>query len=86
MIKVLSADLIIYSNKGETIEMLPVYNKIVLLNCINLIQRSNVGIEKYNTTLEGNTKDDFMQHLLGELLDAVNYLTKLKENVSDTKK
>jgi hypothetical protein len=70
----------------ETGRVYPIQDKIVLLNCINLIQRSNVGISKYGTTLKDNTKDDFMQHLLEELLDAVNYLTKLKEdNVSITK-
>lgn len=41
-------------------------------------QRSEVGIEKYNTTLLDNDNDDFLQHLQDELMDAVNYIEKLK--------
>jgi hypothetical protein len=31
--------------------------------------RSEAGIKKYNTTLEDNNKDDFLQHLKEELMD-----------------
>jgi len=40
--------------------------------------RSNVGIEKYGTTLEENNNDDFLQHLKEELMDAVLYIEKLQ--------
>ncbi len=43
-----------------------------------LDERSVLGIAKYNTTLEDNSKDDFLQHLLEELLDASNYISKLQ--------
>jgi len=41
--------------------------------------RSEVGIAKYGTTLEGNNTDDFLQHLQEELMDATLYIEKLKE-------
>ena len=41
-------------------------------------ERSQVGIEKYGTTLEDNNTDDFLNHLQEELMDAVLYLEKLK--------
>jgi len=41
-------------------------------------QRSEVGITKYGTTLEENEKDDFLEHTQLELMDAVNYIEKLK--------
>jgi len=37
--------------------------------------RSKAGIKKYNTTLEDNNKDDFLQHLKEELMDAALTLT-----------
>jgi hypothetical protein len=40
-------------------------------------QRSQVGIEKYGTTLETNNKDNFLKHLQEELMDATLYLQKL---------
>lgn len=40
--------------------------------------RSNVGFKKYGTTLEANNTDDFLNHLQEELMDAVNYIEKLK--------
>lgn len=39
--------------------------------------RSELGIKKYNTTLEENNEDDFLNHLQEELMDAVNYIEKL---------
>jgi len=42
------------------------------------IKRSEVGIEKYGTTLEENNNDDFLQHLKEELMDAVLYIEKLQ--------
>lgn len=40
-------------------------------------QRSEVGILKYNTTLEENNRDNFFVHLQEELMDATLYLQKL---------
>lgn len=42
----------------------------------DLLSRSSRGINKYNTTLDQNNKDDFMQHLYEELLDAAQYIKK----------
>ena len=51
----------------------------------NFIERSNVGIKKYGTTLEENNKDDFLQHLKEELMDAVLYIEKLQNEVQSQK-
>lgn len=49
-------------------------------------QRSEVGIRKYNTTLEENNKDNFFVHLQEELMDATLYLQKLLSlNIEITK-
>jgi hypothetical protein len=39
--------------------------------------RSNVGIAKYGTTLFDNNKDNFVNHLQEELMDATLYLEKI---------
>jgi len=48
--------------------------------------RSEVGIAKYGTTLEGNNTDDFLQHLQEELMDASLYIEKLKDIASKLNK
>lgn len=42
------------------------------------LERSKKGQETYGTTLEDNNKDDFLQHLKEELMDAVLYIEKLQ--------
>ena len=42
--------------------------------------RSEVGIKKYGTTLADNNTDDFYSHLQEELMDAILYLQKIKED------
>lgn len=42
-------------------------------------KRSEIGIEKYGTTLEQNNSDDFLQHLKEELMDAILYIEKLQD-------
>ena len=42
--------------------------------------RSCVGIDKYKTTLQDNNRDDFLQHLKEELMDAALYIQKLQSN------
>jgi hypothetical protein len=42
----------------------------------DLKARANKGYKKYNTTLGENNKDDFMNHLYEELLDAAQYIKK----------
>jgi hypothetical protein len=48
-------------------------------------QRSRLGIQKYGTTLADNDLHtvEWIQHAQEELMDAILYLEKLKENVLD---
>jgi len=39
--------------------------------------RSAVGYMKYGTTLEDNSKDNYLKHLQEELMDATLYIEKL---------
>ena len=48
-----------------------------------LLFRSKVGINKYKTTLEENTKDNYLNHLQQELLDASNYIEALLQQNKD---
>ena len=41
------------------------------------LERSQVGITKYGTTLENNNKDNYLKHLQEELMDATLYLEKI---------
>lgn len=52
---------------------------IVLSVVDQFLKRSELGIEKYGTTLADNDKDDFLQHLKEELMDAVVYIEKLQQ-------
>jgi hypothetical protein len=48
-------------------------------------QRSQIGIEKYNTTLEREDLDlqDWLNHLQEELMDATLYIERLKAELKD---
>jgi hypothetical protein len=48
-------------------------------------ERSQVGIDKYGTTLENSDQDtlEFIQHLQEELMDATLYLQKLKHLIKE---
>ena len=48
-----------------------------------LLQRSQVGIIKYGTTLESNTKDNYLNHVQMELMDAINYIQALLQQGKD---
>ena len=52
-------------------------DKIVEQVVEKYLERSAVGIQKYGTTLEGNSKDNYLIHLQQELMDATLYLEKL---------
>lgn len=41
------------------------------------LERSQIGITKYGTTLEKNNHDNYLKHLQEELMDATLYLQKL---------
>jgi pyruvate/2-oxoacid:ferredoxin oxidoreductase alpha subunit len=49
------------------------------------VERSDVGYEKYKITLDQDPSNMFiwMNHLQEELMDAVLYLQKLKENTTE---
>lgn len=50
-----------------------------------LLTRSQLGINKYNTTLQDNNTDDFLQHLKEELMDAILYIEKLQTQKNGSK-
>lgn len=50
--------------------------------CLRLVQRSQVGIKKYGTTLKENNTDDFLNHLIEEQMDSVLYIQKELDNRS----
>lgn len=52
-------------------------DQIVLEVIEKYAQRSEVGINKYGTTLEKNNHDNYLKHLQEELMDATLYLQKL---------
>ncbi len=41
------------------------------------LERSQVGITKYGTTLQRNNTDSYLKHLQEELMDATLYIEKL---------
>jgi hypothetical protein len=55
-------------------------DKIVQSVIDKYVKRSETGVKKYGTTLEQNNTDDFLNHLQEELMDAVLYIEKLKQN------
>ena len=57
----------------------PIVNKVIE----KLSSRSSVGIKKYNTTLEQNKKDNFLNHAQEEILDLANYLEVLLQQGRD---
>ena len=60
----------------------------IVQSVVNKYQtRSEVGIKKYNTTLEENTDglEVFLNHLQEELMDATLYIEKLKKQVESLK-
>jgi mannose-6-phosphate isomerase-like protein (cupin superfamily) len=52
-------------------------DKVVKQLLDKYIQRSELGIKKYGTTLEQNNNDNFLKHLQEELMDASLYIQKL---------
>jgi hypothetical protein len=57
-------------------------DKIVKKVIDKYIQRSELGIKKYGTTLEQNNTDDFLIHLQQELMDASLYIEKLINDIN----
>jgi hypothetical protein len=61
------------------------YTKDKITNQVidDLKSRADRGYKKYNTTLNGNNKDDYMNHLYEELLDAAQYIKKEQSIIPD---
>ena len=59
-------------------------SQIIINNCIELIQREQVGTDKYGVTLEDAklTHEQVLQHLLEEQLDGANYIRKALHTAS----
>lgn len=56
----------------------------IVLEVVNKFkQRSEVGIKKYNTTLEENelSLDEWLNHAIEEQMDNILYLTKLRKEL-----
>ena len=68
-------------NKKEIKFRDPVVERVV----DKFVDRSDLGFEKYKITLDKDPSDMFiwMNHLQEELMDAVLYLQKLKENTTE---
>lgn len=52
----------------------------------DLKSRAERGYKKYNTTLGENNKDNYMNHLYEELLDAAQYVKKEQSIIPDIQK
>jgi hypothetical protein len=67
-------------NKKEITFRDPIIEKVV----DQLVSRSDVGFKKYGVTLDGDAGDitTWLQHLQEELLDAANYIEKLKQTLT----
>ena len=78
------------TNKEKAIELLKdAKDDVVILNCIALLERSQIGVEKYGTTLSDAdlSQNELIQHALEESLDLSNYLrTILMDSLKPTLK
>lgn len=72
-----------YEIDHTTLEV--IYSKDSVINSVvdKILSRSDVGIKKYNTTLDRTdlTLKDWLTHLQEELMDAVNYITRIKNDL-----
>ena len=57
-------------------------SKIEQSVCTKILQRAKVGKEKYGTTMERDdlTFNEWITHLQEELMDAIVYIEKLKQD------
>ena len=55
---------------------------IVLMNCLELLQRSIIWVRKYWTTLDQNNMEfkERAKYMKEELMDGINYLTRLEKS------
>lgn len=64
---------------------LHVTDPIVRAVITRLQERSERGVQKYGTTLDANnlSLDEWLNHLQEELLDAANYIEKIRQLLKD---
>ena len=48
-----------------------------------LLDRSNIGLKKYSSSLDSNNKDNYLKHAQEEAMDLSNYLEKLMQQKED---
>lgn len=65
------------------IQPLKTLDKIVSNLLQKYLKRSYAGLNKYNTTLEDNNKDNYLLHLQQELQDGSLYIEKLLQQRED---
>ena len=58
-------------------KQLELFDPIIENVRVKLLNRSQIGIKKYGTTLNQNNKDSYLNHLQQEMMDACNYIEKL---------
>lgn len=59
------------------------HDRIVEQIILKYRKRSEVGINKYGTTLDQNTTDNFLVHLQEELMDASLYIQKIMDMIGN---
>lgn len=59
--------------KNLGIKIITTKDKIVNRVIEKLSSRSNIGVQKYNSTIWDNTDENYIKHLQEELLDGANY-------------
>jgi hypothetical protein len=80
-----------YDNSGKFRDWYYDYSEFEIVDTIvesvieKFRQRSDVGIKKYNTTLDRTDLeiDDWLQHIQEEMMDAVLYLEKIKKTIDE---
>lgn len=82
-----------YNTTASTNTTTPTNNYLTQDSVVNSVieqfaKRSNVGVEKYGTTLDRTdlTMLDWIQHAQEELMDGILYLEKIKKTMRETQK
>ena len=73
---------------ASAINNYPTQDSVVNSVIAQFAKRSNVGVEKYGTTLDRTdlTMLDWIQHAQEELMDGILYLEKIKKTMLETQK
>jgi hypothetical protein len=76
------------ASTGTNTNNYPTQDSVVNSVIEQFAKRSNVGVEKYGTTLDRTdlTMLDWIQHAQEELMDGILYLEKIKKTMLETQK